>query len=142
MVNRNLMRQFDLPEAEFRQELDAAFSGESANWLPADGQDFREGRVVSGRVRRVTGDDVWVDVGQKSEGAIELREWFDDALGKVVPPKAGDTGEVLLEASEDEDGAVVLSFRKAKRQKQWEDLIARVKEGDVVQDGQTVAVGE
>ena len=132
MVNRNLMRQFDLPDAEFNVELDAAFAGETVDWLAAEGQDFREGRVVTGVVRRVSNDDVWVDVGQKSEGAIELREWYDDALGKIVPPKAGDVVEVLLEAAEDEDGAVVLSFRKARRQKQWEDLIARVKEGDVV----------
>ena len=132
MVNRNLMRQFDLPEAEFRQELDDVFAGESADWLAAEGQDFREGRVVSGHVRRVTSDDVWIDVGQKSEGAVELREWYDEALGKIVPPKVGDTVEVLLEAAEDEDGVVVLSYRKARRQKQWEELIARVKEGDVV----------
>jgi len=39
---------------------------------------------------------------------------------------------VLLEAVEDESGGVVLSYRKAKRQKEWEDVIAKHKEGDVV----------
>src|SRR5204863_7992104 len=33
---------------------------------------------------------------------------------------------------EDELGAIVLSYRKAKRQKEWEDIIAKHKEGDVV----------
>src|SRR5205814_9089131 len=65
-------------------------------------------------------------------GAIELREWYDEGLDQVVPPKPGDEVPVLLEAVEDESGGVVLSYRKAKRQKEWEDVIARHKEGDVV----------
>ena len=40
--------------------------------------------------------------------------------------------QVLLDAVEDESGAIVLSYRKAKRQKEWEDVIAKHKEGDVV----------
>ena len=132
MVNRNLLRQFDLPPDEMRQELDDIFLLESEDWLPHEEQSFQEGRLVTGRVRRVTGDDVWIDVGQKSEGAVELREWFDDNLGKIVPPVAGEQVEVLIEAVEDEDGAIVLSYRKARRQKEWETVIARHKEGDVV----------
>ena len=60
---------------------------------------------------RVTGDMVWVDVGYKSEGAIELREWYDEGVDQVVPPKPGDEIPVLLEAVEDESGGVVLSYR-------------------------------
>jgi small subunit ribosomal protein S1 len=132
MVNRNLLRQFDVPAEELQQELEDAFPEQAGDWLPPEMQSFAEGRLVTGRVRRVTGDDVWVDIGQKSEGAVELREWFDDTLGKIVAPQPGDQVEVLIEAVEDEDGAVVLSYRKAKRQKEWEDVIAKHKEGDVV----------
>jgi small subunit ribosomal protein S1 len=121
-----------VPAEELQQELADAFPEQSEDWLPPEAQSFAEGRLVTGRVRRVTGDDVWVDIGQKSEGAVELREWFDDTLGKIVPPQPGDQCEVLIEAVEDEDGAVVLSYRKAKRQKEWEDVISRHKEGDVV----------
>ena len=49
-----------------------------------------------------------------------------------MPPKPGDEIQVLLDAVEDESGAIVLSYRKAKRQKEWEDVIAKHKEGDVV----------
>jgi small subunit ribosomal protein S1 len=133
MVNRNLLRQYDLPENELEQELnDAAFDLDGADWLPAEEQEFRDNRVVTGRVRKVTADMVWVDVGYKSEGAIELREWYDEGLGQLVPPQAGDEVEVLLDAVEDETGAVVLSYRKAKRQKEWESVIEKHKEGDVV----------
>ena len=133
MVNRNLLRQYDLPENELEQELnDAAFDLDGADWLPAEEQEFRDNRVVTGRVRKVTSDMVWVDVGYKSEGAIELREWYDEGLGQLTPPQEGDEVEVLLDAVEDETGAVVLSYRKAKRQKEWESVIEKHKEGDVV----------
>src|SRR5271166_3095600 len=132
MVNRNLLRQFDLSENELEQELDAAFDKGPEDWLPMEEQTFEDNRVVTGRVLKVTGEEVWVDVGYKSEGAIELREWFDEATGRLVPPQPGDEVEVLLEAVEDEDGAIVLSYRKAKRQKEWELVIGKHKEGDVV----------
>src|SRR5947209_3434179 len=132
MVNRNLFRQFDLAADELKKELDDAFFQEDIDWLPAEEQEFRDNRVVTGKVRKVTADDVWVDVGYKSEGAVELREWFDEAVGKVVPPQPGDTIDVLVEAMEDESGGVVLSYRKAKWQKEWNDVISKHKEGDVV----------
>jgi small subunit ribosomal protein S1 len=131
MVNRNLLRQFEPADEEMRLEVEQAFNQEG-DWLPPEGQNFREDRVVTGRVRRVADDQVWVDVGYKSEGAVELREWFDDATNKIIPPRPGDEIEVLLEAAEDEDGTIVLSYRKAKRRKEWEDFTAKHKEGDVV----------
>src|SRR4051812_14685063 len=133
MVNRNLLRQFDLSDDELQQELDAAFNqDQEGSWLPPEEQAFQDNKIVTGRVRKVTGEEVWVDVGYKSEGAIELREWYDEGADKVVPPQPGDTIEVLMEAVEDENGAIVLSFRKAKRQKEWEQVIAKYKEGDTV----------
>jgi len=34
MVNRNLLRQFDLPEGEMQHELDEAFGEGALDWLP------------------------------------------------------------------------------------------------------------
>jgi len=132
MVNRNLLRQYELSADELQQQLDQAFNQSSDNWLPAEEQNFEVNKVVTGRVLHVTGDEVWIDVGYKSEGVIPVNEWYDEGLDKVVPPKPGDEIQVLLDAVEDESGAVVLSFRKAKRQKEWEQVIERHKEGDVV----------
>ena len=36
MVNRNLMRQFDLSEDEFSQELSSAFQENTESWLPSE----------------------------------------------------------------------------------------------------------
>jgi small subunit ribosomal protein S1 len=132
MVNRNLLRQFDPTEDDLQQEFSSAFDQEVSDWLPAQEQEFQDNQIVTGRVRKVTADDVWVDVGYKSEGVIPLVEWYDEGLDKVVPPEPGQEVQVLLDAVEDESGAIVLSYRKAKRQKEWEDVIAKHKEGDVV----------
>jgi small subunit ribosomal protein S1 len=132
MVNRNLLRQYDLPEYELQQEMDEAFNHRQADWLPADAQEFRDNRVVTGHVRKVSGDGVWVDVGYKSEGLVELREWYDDSTGQVIPPKPGDKVEILVEAVEDDSGTIILSYYKAKRQKHWEEFRGKHKEGDTV----------
>jgi len=136
MVNRNLLRQFDLSEQDLQSELAAAFNlpqyDENHYWLPAEEAEYTVNKIVEGRVLNLVGDEVWIDIGYKSEGVIPLDEWKDDGADHVVPPKVGDTIQVLLEAVEDESGAIVLSYRKAKRQKEWEDIIAKHKEGDVV----------
>src|SRR5438552_16402698 len=132
MVNRNLLRQFDLPEEALQDELNAAFDNDQAQWLPDQEQEFEVNKIVTGRVLNVVGDEVWVDVGYKSEGVIPLNEWYDEGVDHVLPPRAGDTIQVLLDAVEDESGAIVLSYRKAKRQKEWEHIIEKHKEGDVV----------
>src|SRR5438128_12095286 len=116
MVNSNLLRQFDLPEAELKQELADAFNQDvnvedSGSWLPPAEQEFEVNKIVNGRVLNVVGDDVWVDVGYKSEGLIPLNEWHDEGLDKIVPPKPGDQIQVLLDAVEAESGAIVLSYR-------------------------------
>jgi small subunit ribosomal protein S1 len=110
--------------------MSAAFDNGEADWLPHDEQNFQENQIITGRVLHVTGDSVWVDVGYKSEGVVELREWFDEGTGKVVPPAVGDQIEVLVEAVEDVNGAIVLSYRKAQRQREWDLVVQKYKEGD------------
>src|SRR5271154_4332494 len=100
MVNRNLLRTFDLPEEELRQQLDNSFGEGVDDWLPPDEGGIREHQLVSGRVLRVVDGNVWIDVGCKSEGAVELAEWHDDSLGRIVGPQPGDQVEVLLESVE------------------------------------------
>ncbi len=137
MVNRNLLRQFDLSESEMDLELAAAFNrpetnNDVENWLSDDQQAFESNKIVKGRIARIEGDNVVIDIGYKSEGVIPLNEWFDDATGEIVMPKAGEDIQVLLESVEDETGAILLSYRKAKRQKEWEMIITKHKEGDVI----------
>ena len=132
MVNRNLLRQFDLADNDLQRELYEMFPEGDDRWLPDQEQEFEINKIVNGRVISVVGDGVVVDVGYKSEGIVPLVEWYDEGVDKVVPPQPGEQIQVLLDAIEDETGAIVLSYRKAKRQKEWEEVIERHKEGDVV----------
>src|SRR5262249_54226324 len=111
MVNRNLLREYDLPETELQHELEAAFrrddtGGDVEDWLVDDREVFEVNKIVHGRVINVIGDEVLVDVGYKSEGIIPVQEWYDEGQDKVVPPQVGDELEVLLDAVEDESGAI------------------------------------
>ena len=135
MVNRNLIRDFEIEE----QDIELAFSsfGVSAEEaLPSiyvdQQQEFDPNKVVVGKVRELHDNDVVVDVGYKSEGIIPLNEWWDEATNKIVPPSVGDEVRVLLEDIDDANGLLMLSFRKARRQEEWERVIRQHKEGDVV----------
>ena len=113
MVNRNLLRQFDLPEEDYQQQLAEAMGRDSYDASDefitfGEGEEaFDVNNIVKGRVLHIAGDEVVVDVGYKSEGVIPLEEWKDEGLDKVVAPKPGDEIMVLLESVEDESGAIV-----------------------------------
>jgi small subunit ribosomal protein S1 len=132
MVNRNLLRQFDLPEEQAHEEIERGFEEAFGNWLEKDREPVTTNRVVEGIVREIRGEDVVIDIGYKSEGIVKLEEWREEGTETIVPPKPGDRVQVLLETLEDENGNIALSYRKAKRQKEWEAILEKHKEGDVV----------
>jgi len=76
-----------------------------------------EGEIVSATVLEIRDNLVILDVGFKSEGAIPVEEFRD-----LPDLKAGDTVEVLLENLEDQNGAVVLSKKKADFMRVWEKI--------------------
>ncbi|HEV7371411.1 30S ribosomal protein S1 [Arenibaculum sp.] len=83
--------------------------------------DSLEGTVVKGRVVSVENDMVLIDVGLKSEGRVQMKE-FAGPGGQPAELKAGDTVEVYLERMEDKNGEAVLSREKAKREEAWTQL--------------------
>jgi small subunit ribosomal protein S1 len=80
----------------------------------------RPGEIVKGRVVLVARDHVTVDIGYKSEGQIGIHE-FRDRDGQVGV-KEGDEVDVYFEASESEDGGIVLSRQKAEQLRVWKDI--------------------
>ncbi|MBI3990733.1 MAG: 30S ribosomal protein S1 [Candidatus Omnitrophica bacterium] len=91
-------------------------------------KDIAEGHVAKGRIIAITGRDVLVDVGYKSEGVIPLTEFDNPSSLKV-----GDEIDVLVETKEDEEGMIILSKRKAERMQSWERIVQNCNEGDVVE---------
>ena len=76
-----------------------------------------EGEIVKSKVLRVTDNAVILDVGFKSEGSVPLDEFKDPHT-----LKEGDEIEVFLEHLEDQEGAVVLSKKKADFMRVWEKI--------------------
>ncbi len=91
-------------------------------------KDFTEGSIVKGKVLDVRGNEVLVDIGYKSEGAVPLSEFGEDAGVQV-----GDEVNVLLDAIEDENGMVVLSKQQAEQQRNWDEVLDSYGEGGVIE---------
>ena len=78
-------------------------------------EQLEEGQLVSGSVIQVTPDQVFVDVGYKSEGKIPLSEFAD-------VPKVGDPVSVILVSKENKHGEVIVSKQKADVKIFWKNL--------------------
>jgi small subunit ribosomal protein S1 len=76
-----------------------------------------EGEIVKSKVREIRDNLVILDIGFKSEGAVPLEEFKDHP-----DLKPGDEVEVLIEHLEDQEGAVVLSKKKADFMRVWEKI--------------------
>ena len=87
-----------------------------------------QGRVVKGRIIAITTKDVIVDIGFKSEGAIPAYEF--DSLAAL---QLGDEVEVPLEETENKDGRVILSKKKAEKSQGWDRVVENVGEGTTVE---------
>jgi len=101
-----------------------------AEMLAGAGQEskFKNGSLVEGVVSAVNGDDVFVDIGYKSEGAVPLSEFGPDA--EVKP---GDKVTVMLvQLENDKTGMVELSKRRADEKIRWEKILERYTEGSIV----------
>ena len=85
------------------------------------GRDFMEGTVVKGLVVGIEKDFAIIDVGLKTEGRIQVKEFGVDDDGKATI-KIGDTVEVFLERVENALGEAVISREKARREEAWTRL--------------------
>jgi small subunit ribosomal protein S1 len=79
-----------------------------------------EGNVVKGKVINITDEFAIIDVGLKSEGRVNLREFTKP--GQELDIKTGDEVEVFIERMEGRDGETVLSREKARREEVWFEL--------------------
>ncbi len=91
---------------------------------------INEGELVMGTVIAVTAKDVVVNIGYKSDGLVSIGEFRD----LETPIKSGDEIEVYIETREDIQGQLILSRRKAKIFKAW-DNIKKAYEEDIVING-------
>ncbi|HMM45404.1 MAG TPA: 30S ribosomal protein S1 [Candidatus Macondimonas sp.] len=94
------------------------------------GQTMQPGAIITGRVVGIRGDSVIVNAGFKSEGVIDIRQFYNEKGELEVA--VGDEVEVALDAIEDGSGATQLSREKAKRAKSWTVLEKAFEQGEII----------
>ena len=86
-----------------------------------------EGEVIEGTVTAISKREVIVNIGYKSEGVIMAPEFrYNPDL------KVGDTVEVLVENPEDRKGRLILSHKKARQLRSWDEVNAAFNNNEIV----------
>ena len=131
MTGKDIVREFESSHPEVQLQVQAALTEQDTEHLQTlydeSTKAFEPGSILEGTILTVSSDQVVIDVGYKSEGTVDIRE-FENPRDL----KSGQKVEVLLEAVEDDSGVIVLSKRRADRIRGWERIVSENKEGDVV----------
>ncbi|MCM8789893.1 MAG: 30S ribosomal protein S1 [Candidatus Omnitrophica bacterium] len=88
---------------------------------------IREGDVVLGKIVAIKQNEVFIDVGFKSEGIIPITEFRKDelVLGKEL--------EFFVDSIENDAGIIVLSREKAMRIQGWDKIVKFSKTGELIE---------
>jgi small subunit ribosomal protein S1 len=90
---------------------------------------LRSGETVEGTVAGISGDEVLVDLAGRSAGILSLRE----ANASLAQPlEVGDTVFALVVHPEGPQGHAVLSLRRARRARRWQEMSEKQKNGEVI----------
>jgi small subunit ribosomal protein S1 len=92
--------------------------------------DLQEGSVVKGKVVAIEKDVAIIDIGLKTEGRVQLREFSGPGRDQAIA--VGDEVEVYLERVENALGEAVISRDKARREESWVKLERAFETGEKV----------
>src|SRR5436190_12050815 len=95
---------------------------------------FNDGDIVEGTVVKVDRDEVLLDIGYKSEGVIPSKELsirHDVDPAEVV--KIGDHIEALVLQTEDKEGRLILSKKRAQYERAWSRIEGIMRGGGTIQ---------
>lgn len=122
------VEDFDKAKKEFNNSYSQEEFLALAKLYSESFRDVKEGELIKGKIVRIQGDSVILDVGFKSEGAVSKLEFANpDEL------KIGSEVEVVLESVEDQEGNLVLSKQRADFLKIWERVLRAHETGEIIQ---------
>ncbi len=123
-------RSGEAPAAEeaAREESEAETAGEAAQAeeqfdYSVEIKQPQEGEQVSGKVARVTDEEVYVDIGAKTEAILPVNEVHlgeGQALSDIFKPE--DDLEVTVLNIDDQEGKVIVSHKRLARDKRLKEL--------------------
>ena len=99
--------------------------------LGGAGDEGFEGRVVKGTVTAIENGMAHIDVGLKSEGRVDLKEFQRSET--ETAPGVGDEVEVFVDRVENAEGEAMLSRDRARREAAWDKLENEFGEGKRVE---------
>jgi small subunit ribosomal protein S1 len=109
-------------------------------------KEITPGKVIKGKVIKVTPTGVLVEIGFKSEGVVPVEDFVDSDLQKLQP---GDEVEAILEKTDAREGYILLSKKRADRLRALDHLekafyshgFINGKISEKIRNGYTVDVG-
>ena len=102
-----------------REEQEQAYDGTLHN--------VTDREVVEGKVIAMNKREVVVNIGYKSDGVIPLSEFrYNPEL------KVGDTIEVYIDNQEDKKGQLILSHKKARATRAWDQINAALENQEII----------
>ena len=102
-----------------RKELENLYSGSLKS--------LTQNELVSGYIVAISEREIVVNVGFKSDGIISKNEFKD-----LADVKVGDKVEVYVENTEDENGQLILSRKRAIQEKAWEHILKAMEQGTIL----------
>lgn len=92
---------------------------------------FKKGQFVSGTVSSISGKEVLIDFGGKTEGVVGEKEW-EDVKNFVSGLKTGDKIDAMVISAENDRGQMVVSIRAAGNRFRWQRVKDLLKSGEVI----------
>lgn len=124
------LEQFDWENYEEGEEEYSSSKRQELEELYTENLSTIEKRqIVSGKVVQITDKDVVLNIGFKSDGLVQRSEFKNKPDLQV-----GDEVDVLVEETEDKEGQLVLSYKKARAEKAWETIV-NAHENDEILEG-------
>lgn len=119
-IKPNQFAKANIAEVEIDSALNNEQIAELASLYEGFFSDCRPGKITKSKIVDINNDGVLVDIGYKSEGLISKFEFSSYEMKKL---QVGDTLEVILDQLESNEGALVLSYEKAKALKAWDTIM-------------------
>jgi 4-hydroxy-3-methylbut-2-enyl diphosphate reductase len=125
-------------KAATKPAVDASADGEASfeEMLNESFKDNENSKVVQGTVVRITPTEVYVDVpGRKQTGVVAFDDLSSDSISKCEDVVAiGDTVDLVIMKTDDQDGVLKLSKRLFDATKGWDEVVA-AKESEEILEG-------
>ena len=120
----------NMVETKPNLDMEVNFEAELEKYLNSDFDEVQEGSIISGEVVKITPNYVLVDVSFKSEGQIPVEE-FQDSDGNLTVQE-GDKVDVYVVSKDEVEGAITLSYERARRFKLLDELEQLMEENGTI----------